>query len=261
MKYATVILAVSAVMFMAGAATAGVGVVETITGLANDWTYTYTLTNNGSGDIYNWAVWFPSDPTADSVTAGTANWAATHLPSQGFFPKDSLDAGHIIKDSDGNTLAGPNGEPGLFQTYATDFVSNNPEEYWDGSAWQLVPDPVIPASIWDAKWRGEYAGWDGSGADILTSDGIAAGGGTGQFSVHSSDTGVVNGPKSFSFSTIDYWYSIYDPQDTSDASDDVRYFDFEGSGTVVPVPGAVLLGAMGLGMVAWLKRRKNKSEA
>ena len=261
MKYATVILAVSAVMVLAGAATADVGVVEAITGSAGDWTYTYTLTNNGSGAIYNWAVWFPSNPTADSVTALTANWAATHLPTQGFFPKDSLDAGYIIKDSSGNTLAGPNSEPGLFQTYAADFVSNNPLEYWDGDSWESVPDPVDPASIWDAKWRGEYAGWEGSGAGILTSDGIAVGGGTGQFSVHSSDAGVVTGPKSFSFSTIDYWYSIYDGLGTPEMSDDVIYQDFEGSGTVVPVPGAFVLGAMGLGMVGWLKRRKGKAEA
>ena len=77
-------------------------------------------------------------------------------------------------------------EPGLFQTYAEDFVSNNALEYWDGDSWEPVPDPVEPESIWDEKWRGEYAGWDGSGADINTSYGIAASGGTGQFSVHSS---------------------------------------------------------------------------
>ena len=250
MKYATVILAVSAVMVMAATATAGVGVVEAISGSAGDWTYTYTLTNNGTGDIYNWAVWFPSDPGADSVTTPPATgWAATHLPSQGFFPKDSLDAGHVIKDSGGNTLAGPAGEPGLFQTYANDFVSNNPGEYWDGDSWELLPDPG------DNMWRGSFYGWDGPGADIDTADAILDGGGTGQFSVHSLDTAVVTGGKSFSFSTIDYWYAGYDP------ITDVTYHDFEGSGTVVPVPGAVLLGAMGLGMVGWLKRRTNKAEA
>ncbi len=31
--------------------------------------------------------------------------------------------------------------------------------------------------------------------------------------------------------------------------------------TPVPVPGTVLLGAMGLGMVGWMKRRKDKAEA
>ena len=38
------------------------------------------------------------------------------------------------------------------------------------------------------------------------------------------------------------------------AIDDLQY-------SPVPVPGAVLLGAMGLGMVAWMKRRKDKAEA
>ena len=252
------VLAVATFLVAAGVAYAGTTVVESISGSAGDWTYTYVLTNGESSPIYNWAVWFPSDPDADTVTALTPDWSGTHLPTQGFFPKDLLDAGYTVKDSDGNTLAGPNGEPGLFQTYADDFKSNNPLEYWDGDSWEPVPDPVDPPSIWDAKWRGKYAGWDGLGADILTSDGIAATGGTGQFSVHSSAAGAVTGQKSFSFSTIDYWYSIYDGLGTPDMGDDVVYFDFEGSGTVTPVPEPGALSLVGLGLVG-LVRRKRRS--
>jgi len=39
-----------------------------------------------------------------------------------------------------------------------------------------------------------------------------------------------------------------------------RDWVFELEGTLVPVPGAVVLGAVGLGMIGWWKRRKSLAE-
>jgi len=210
---------------------------EEITGSTGDWTYTYTLTNHGNSDIYHWAVWFPTDPAAvprnplDSVSADTTDWVATDLTDpydKGFFPEEYTDYWNChVYDSSGNDLAGPKGEPGFYYTIVNEYYSNNPGEYWDGSAWLPLPDPMpdFPDPIYDVTWRGEYFGWDGSGADIQTNCAISPGG-TGQLIIHSTAVDAVTGQKSFSFSTTDYCYSYYDCSDESD------HFDFESSGTV-----------------------------
>jgi len=238
-------------------------VVEEISGSSGDWTYTYTITNAESSPIWQWAVWLPTDPNADSITAGNTDWAATNLSTQGFFPeKYTNDWGDPVYDSsgtplDGDTtnetqLVGPNGEPGFYNTYANDFTSSNPGQYLDTSSWVNLPDPLPdwPDPIWEKIWRGEDYGWLGAGANIQTVYGIAVGD-TGQFSFHSSE--LISDTKSFSYNTIGYWYSL------SDESYNL-YIDFEGSGTVAPIPepGTMLLLGTGLIGLAGLRRKFKK---
>jgi len=101
---------------------------------------------------------------------------------------------------------------------------------------------------WDKIWLGEDYGWNGAGADIQTSYGIPVGG-TGQFTVHSTAAVPQTNLKSFSFNTIDYWYSYFDGTDD--------HLDFEGSGTVVPEPLTMMGMFLGLGSVgAYIRRRR-----
>ena len=271
MKSFVTVAAAAFVLAVAGRAAADVGVVESITGSPGDWTYTYTLTNDDPAPIYNWAVWFASDPGAEtSVTTDSGNWFATPA-TKGYFPQQYINEGHIghVYDSTAdpfhagtpNPLAGPNGEPGYYGAYANDYMTGNAGKYWDEGMWKDLPDtepywtsPSDYDPLWDKFWRGAKYGYDfgwteGSGGNVQTSYGIASGG-TSQLIVQTSS--LIPGQKSFSFNTTDYYYSI------PDGGNDSLYVDFEASGTVVPVPGAALLGAMGLGMVVWLKRRGSR---
>ena len=264
MRRLMVVLAVAAFLVAAGVAYAGTTVVESITGSPGDWTYTYTLTNGETRGIWQWAVWFPSNPSADSVTAGTANWSATDLDKLGFFPEEyTAFWGCDVYDSSGNDLAGPNGEPGFYYTYASDYGSSNAGEYytgagyWDaGGSWLPLPDNEGAADA-TKVWRGtkdygypfDFWGWDGSGANITTSYPIAPGG-VGTLTVHSAT--LVTGVKSFSLNTTDYCFSFYDPNDGSDN------FDFELSGQVTPVSEPGALSLVGLGLVGLVRRRRRR---
>ena len=250
MKKRAMVLAVTGlVAAVAAIGQADTSVVQSLTGSPGDWTYTFTLTNGESRGIWQWAVWFPSNPSADSVTAGTANWSATDLNTQGFFPEEyTAFWGCHVYDSSSNDLAGPNGEPGFFNTYASDYTSGNAEEYWDGDSWEPLPDPLpaYPDPVWDAIWRGGDYGWNGAGANIQTSDAIDPGG-TGQFTVHSTAQAALPGPKGFSYNTTDYWFSYFDGTDD--------HLDFEGSGTtLIPEPGA--LGLAGVPLLGLVRRRR-----
>ena len=59
------------------------------------------------------------------------------------------------------------------------------------------------------------------------------------------------------------WISSIEPIDFTTSysilGDDNITYTGSASVEVVPVPGAVLLGAMGLGMVGWMKRRKTEA--
>ena len=250
MRYAGLLAGIGLLLAVTGTAGATTTVVEGITGTPGDWTYTYTLTNGETRDIWHWAVWFPSNPVADAVTAGTANWAATNLATHGFFPEEyTASWGCHVYDSLGADLAGPNGEPGFYDTYASDYTSGNSGQYWDGDSWEPLPNPLpgFTDPIWDAVWRGEDYGWNGSGANMQTAYGIAAGD-TGQFTVHSSAQDVVGGPKSFSFNTTDYWYSYLDGTDD--------HLDFEGSGTVIPEPATMAGLMLGIGCLSRYVRKR-----
>ncbi len=237
-------------------------VVETVSGSPGDWTYTYTLTNDETLPIWNWAVWFESDPQATSVAAGDGNWT-TNFSSHGYFPQQYISEGYITNVYNStadpfhpgtpNPLAGPGGEPGFYGIFASDYTTTNAGEYWDGDSWEALPasEPGPSDSLWDAFWRGSKYGYDlgwteGAGGNISTSYDIATGG-TSQMIIKTSD--LITGVKSFSFNTLDYYYSI------NDWDNNTIYTDFEMSGTVVPVPAAVLLSMLGLGY-AGIKLRK-----
>ncbi len=267
MRYLTAVAALGLLLAVSGVAAATTTVVEGISGTTGDWTYTYTLVNQEAAPIWQWAVWFPTNPVADAVTAGTANWDATNLDTHGFFPEEyTAFWGCRVRDSAGADLAGPNAEPGYFGTSAGDYGSSNAGQYytgngyWDASGeWLPLPDDPDNPNVWPNVWIGtkdynllsDFYGWTGSGAAITTDYGIAPGA-TGTFSVHARD--LVTGPKSFSFNTTDYCFSFYDPSDGSDGSD---YRDFEASGTVIPEPVTMAGLVLGIGaLVGYVRRRR-----
>jgi hypothetical protein len=266
MRYVGLLAGIGLLLAVTATAVANTTVVEGITGTPGDWTYTYTLVNHEAAPIWDWAVWFPSNPGADAVTAGTANWDATNLATHGFFPEEyTAYWGCRVRDSAGADLAGPNAEPGYFGTWAGDYGSSNPGEYYTGDgywdpagAWLPLPDdPDNPDDVWPNVWRGtkdygyprDFWGWTGSGANVTTSYGIAPGA-TSTFTVHATGD-LVAGPKSFSLNTTDYCFSFYDAYDDSD------YRDFEASGTVIPEPVTMAGLILGIGCLArYVRRRK-----
>ena len=267
MKKLAMILAVSGLILALGNPAAGATtVLESITGSAGNWTYTYTLTNEESLPIYNWAVWFPSNPNATSVTPGSSDWN-TPFSSMGYFPQQYVSEGYAdyVYDSTAdpfhagtaNALTGPNAEPGCYQVYANDYGTSNLGQYWDvvDSTWESLPE-IEPSSgdIFEAFWRGTMYGADwgwteGEGGNVQTSYGVAKDS-TSQLIVQTSS--LIPGSKSFSFNTTDYYYSI------NDWANSTIYTDFEGSGTVIPEPATMsLLAIGGLGVLARRRRRRS----
>jgi len=251
---------VVAVLIVAGS-TYATTVAETISGSPGDWTYSYTLTNTESRPIWYWVVWFPTDPSADGMSADP-NWTATYS-TMGYYPEEFKSywgsQGYPCEVYDAwpgsNDLQGPNGENGFYGAAASDIDSSNSAEYWDGSQWLALP--AVPDPYLDEIWRGGWYGWTGSGANIQTSYGIPVGG-TDQFSVHSSTAAPMTGAKSFSFSTTDHWLSLWDPLGPANTGDDEYFVNFEGSGDVaIPEPISMIFFGTGIvGVFGFVSRRR-----
>ena len=175
-----------------------------------DGTYTYTLTNNTVNTIWNWAVWFTENPGATDVTTDD-DWFCP-FAKHGYFPQEYL-VEHpelVVLDSNGQPLVGPDEEGGFYEVYADDFVSANPREY----------DKDLDVLI------GGERGWDGYEADIRTNCGIAPGQ-TGSMTIASES--MPGTEKSFSYNTIDYWFSMTSMDGPIITT---LWCDFEASGTV-----------------------------
>ena len=261
-KIVTVCVIVAILICIDSPAFSDTSVLESISGSPGDWTYTFTLTNDETSPIWNWAVWFPSDPQATSATASDGNWSTT-LSTHGYFPEQYISEGcadHVYDSTADpfhagtpNPLVGPSSEPGYYGLYANDYMTANTGQYWNGSSWVALPatEPGAADPLWNKFWRGSKYGYDfgwteGSGGNVQTSYGIGFAS-TSQLIIGSPL--LITGTKSFSFNTTDYYYSI------NDWDNNTVYTDFEMSGTVVPVPGAVLLGILGLS-AAGIKLRK-----
>jgi len=263
MRYIAILAGIGVLLAVTGTAGATTTVVEGITGAPGDWTYTYTLVNHEADPIWQWAVWFPTDPQANSVTTGSAHWD-TPFGSTGYFPQQYVAEGYMayVYDSTAdpfhagtpNLLVGPKGEPGYYGAYANDYMTTNSGEYWDGDSWEALPatEPLPADPLWDKFLRGSKYGYDfgwteGSGGNVQTSYGIGTGA-TGQIIVKASTP--LAGTKSFSFNTTDYYYSI------TDWDNSAMYLDFEGSGTVIPEPVTMAGLMLGIGCLARYVRRR-----
>ena len=262
-KTITICVIVAILVCIGSPAFSDTSVLESISGGSGAWTYTFTLTNDETSPIWNWSVWFPSDPQATSATASDGNWTTT-LATHGYFPQQYINevpsVDHVYDSTADpfhpgtpNTLVGPASEPGYYGLYANDYMTGNPGEYWNGTSWLALPatEPAASDPLWDKFLRGSKYGYDfgwteGSGGNVGTSYGIGSGS-TSQLIIDSPL--LMPGTKSFSFNTTDYYYSIIDWDNNT------IYTDFETNGTVVPIPGAVLLGILGLSAVG-VKLRK-----
>jgi len=274
MKYATVILAVSAVMVMAGTATADVHEAlftsydQTLDGRFNMPSGYASIFNGtgGSGGIdgaYDFGL--SSGPDYTGWNADHTGVGAYDDPSRGWYYEqnnggwtdaysttEATDSGYVEFEWTFNDVAADAQGYNLTVTACDldDYVAKK------GQDWASVPDE------WGVYVNGSYIG------DLYAYDD------TGdpndpERSVNVFNVGNVSGSVKieingayFDLLHDDAYYGIgYGKYaswgDTASAQHGLR---LEGLNlTPVPVPGAVLLGAVGLGMVGWLKRRKKEA--
>ncbi|MEW5803153.1 MAG: chitobiase/beta-hexosaminidase C-terminal domain-containing protein [bacterium] len=154
------------------------------------YTYTYTLKNLGKKKVWWWGIWYSEDPKAilDDST----------IDANGFAPTDLTDCSTGWKSTApprrmGYYLYnGPNGEPGFYSTYTSDFQSAN--------------EPITPDALNLTKIGGQW-GWNGEGANILTAYGVQNGD-DGYYVIRSKKYFPEN--KKFFYNTNDYWNSSFD---------------------------------------------------
>jgi hypothetical protein len=124
--------------------------------------------------------------------------------------------------------------------------------YFDGTGYYGNLDPSnlsYRMNIWNSVMDGAYPmpSTNSFTGDVFSSDYVA-----GTFSW--SDTGVVRKYSGWGGSTDPIYRLVY-ILDTPLTLSAGEYF-FSHDATVVPVPGAVLLGSIGVGFVGWLRRKR-----
>jgi hypothetical protein len=154
------------------------------------YTYTYTLKNLEKQQVWWWGIFYPEDPKAILDDSS--------VDKNGFAPTDLTDCSPGWKSTAPQRKGfylynGPNGEPGFYSTYASDFYSAN--------------QPIQPDYAISMIRLGDMYGWNGYGANIITAYGIQKGQ-EGYYVIQSKE--YFPGNKGFFYNTRDYWNSYYD---------------------------------------------------
>lgn len=119
----------------------------------------------------------------------------------------------------------PTGEPDFFSVYQGDF-------------WMQFPSPAVQVSFISGYW-------DGVGTAVVD---VYDPGMNPLANLTNGGTGI----QAFNISGLGLIGYVYFNSIADGAGADIDNLDF----SVVPAPGAILLGAFGAGVVGWLKRRR-----